>query len=92
MKTIVYRLKITDIGHRLCHECSLFFDPIKTPACELYLDCYAKSFAARTLVNSASKIFEGDVKNKSEQQLYGRKRRVFKFCEKENQNRDDALR
>ena len=62
------------------------------PACELYLAYYAASSAAGSQVNSASMIFEDDLKNMSELQLYGRKRRVFKICQGEKQNRDDALR
>ena len=70
----------------------MIFILIKTPVCELYLAYYATFFAVGTRVNSASKIFEDDLKIKSEQQLYGRKRRVFPTFQGKKQNRDDALR
>ena len=62
MKTMVHKLKITDLGHYLCCEQPLFFDLIKTPACELYLLYFAMSFAAGTRVNYMSKIFKDDLR------------------------------
>ena len=51
---------------------------VKTPACELNLVYSVTSFAARTGVNCALKIFKDKSKSKSKQQLYWCKRRVFK--------------
>ena len=63
----------------MCHEQSLFFNLIKTPACKLYLVYSVTSFAARTGVNCTLKIFKDKSKSKSKQQLYWCKRRVFKI-------------
>ena len=89
---MVHRLKITDVGHHLSLMIFLFFNPIKTPLASCVLFTMLHLSQSEHLVNSASKILEDDVKNKSEQQLYRRKCRVFKFCEKKKQNRDYALR
>ena len=63
MKTVVRRLEISDLGHHhLCHEQSLFCNSMKTPACELYLVYSVTSFAARTGVNCAIKIFKDNLK------------------------------
>ena len=62
VKTPIHPLKITDLGDHFCHERFLFFNSTKTPVFKLYLVYFAESFAAGTVINCATKIFENDVK------------------------------
>ena len=60
VKTMIHRWK--SLMAFICHEWSLFFNPINTPACELHLVYSATSFAAWTRVYCVSKTFEDDLK------------------------------
>ena len=71
MKTMVHRLKITDVGHHLLSRMIFYSILIKTPACELYLVCYSTSSAAGSRVNSASKTLEVDLKISSNNNCMG---------------------
>ena len=79
MKTVVRRLKISNLGHHhLSRTIFIYLIRFKTPACELYLVYSVTSFAARTGVNYALKIFKDNLKT-SPNNNYRCKRRVFKI-------------
>ena len=78
MKTVVRRLKISNLDHHHLSRTIFIFDSIKTPGCELYLVYSVTSFAARTGINYALKIFKDNLKT-SPNNNYRCKRRVFKI-------------
>ena len=67
----------------ICHKQSLFFNLIKMPACKLYLVYSVTSFAARTGVDCALKIFKDNLKTSPNNNSIGVSAEFSKFLEGE---------